>query len=85
VLIKEIKMLELKVSNNSIPCLMTCYLDYSKDGSKEILSGNFTSQSSTSPKGCGDGSIYLERVKESEFKKEAQTIRAIFGNFQILI
>jgi len=71
VLIKEIKMLELKVSNNSIPCLMTCYLDYSKEGTKEILSGNFTSQSSTSPKGCGDGTIYLERVKESEFKKEA--------------
>lgn len=70
IVVKETKMLELKVSDNAIPCLMTCYLDYKKDGKKEILSGTFTSQSAEEKKGCGDGTIYLVRVQESDFKKE---------------
>jgi hypothetical protein len=71
VLVKETKMLELKVADNATPCLMTCYLDYSKEGNKEVLSGTFTSQSPDDKKGCGDGTIHLIRVKESDFKKEA--------------
>ena len=43
VLIKELKMLELKISGFSEPCLMTCYMDYSKNGGKEVLKGDFTS------------------------------------------
>jgi hypothetical protein len=70
IVVKETKMIELKVSDNATPCLMTCYLDYSKDGSKEILSGTFTSQSPEDKRGCGDGTIRLVRVLESDFKKE---------------
>lgn len=68
--IKETKLVELKIAGNSEPCLMTCYLDYSKDGNTEILEGPFTSINANSKADCGSGYVHLERVKESEFKKE---------------
>ena len=70
VLIKELKMLELKISGFSEPCLMTCYMDYSKTGSLEVLKGDFTSINIKSKKDCGDGIVYLEKVEESAFEKE---------------
>ncbi len=69
-LLKEIKMLELKISDNSVACLMTCYLDYSKDGKVEKLSGTYTSMNPEEKRSCGEGIVYLERVKLSDFKKE---------------
>ena len=68
--IKETKMLDLKIGDNSVPCLMTCYLDYSKAGSKEILSGTYTSVNTSKKQDCGSGTVYLEKVPESKFKKE---------------
>jgi hypothetical protein len=38
---KETHLVEIKVGDKSEPCLMTCYLDYSKIGKLEILEGNF--------------------------------------------
>ncbi len=69
-LLKEIKMLELKISDNSVACLMTCYLDYSKDGKVEKLSGTYTSMNPEEKRSCGEAIVYLERVKLSDFKKE---------------
>src|SRR5579862_2685859 len=44
VLVKELKLIELKVAGNTDACAMTCDLDYSKDDDgKEVLSGTFTS------------------------------------------
>src|SRR3954471_24608220 len=68
--IKETKLVELKVAGNADACLMTCYLDYSKDGNTEILDGPFTSINANSKADCGSGYVHLERVQESEFKKE---------------
>lgn len=68
--IKETKMVDLKIGDNSVPCLMTCYLDYSKAGTKEILSGTYTSVNTSKKQDCGSGTVYLERVPESKFKKE---------------
>lgn len=68
--IKETKMVDLKIGDNSVPCLMTCYLDYSKAGAKEILSGTYTSVNTSKKQDCGSGTVYLERVPESKFKKE---------------
>ncbi len=70
VLIKELKMLDLKISDQSVPCLMTCYLDYTKEGKLETLSGNYTSLNADAKSDCGDGTIYLKKVQESDFKKE---------------
>lgn len=71
VLIKELKMLDLKISDMSVPCLMTCYLDYAKSGKLEMLSGTFTSINTEQKTDCGDGSLYLEKVPESDFEKES--------------
>lgn len=68
--LRETKLVELKISDNSQPCLMTCYLDYRKEGSTEILEGTFTSVVEKTKADCGSGYVYLERVDESDFYKE---------------
>lgn len=68
--IKETKLVELKIADRSEPCLMTCYLDYSKDGKTEVLEGTFTSINVNTKGDCGAGYVYLEKVEESDFKKE---------------
>jgi peptidoglycan hydrolase-like protein with peptidoglycan-binding domain len=69
-LIKELKLVELKMAGNSDACAMTCNLEYSKQDGKEILSGTFTSINVNSKTDCGSGTVYLERVQESDFHKE---------------
>lgn len=69
-IIKEIKLLDLKIGDKSEPCLMTCYLDYSRMGKLEILEGNFISVNIKDKGDCGSGKVYLERVATSDFKKE---------------
>ena len=70
ILIKELKMLEIKISDFADPCLMTCYLDYSSDSKKQILRGEYTSLNLNNKKECGEGTVYLEKVTESDFVKE---------------
>lgn len=69
-IIKETKLVELKIGDRSEPCLMTCYLDYSKLGKLEVLEGTFISINAKDKSDCGSGKIYLERVANSDFKKE---------------
>lgn len=69
-IIKETKLVELKIGDRSEPCLMTCYLDYSKLGKLEVLEGTFISINAKDKSDCGSGKIYLERVATSDFKKE---------------
>ena len=68
--IRETKLVELKIADKSEPCLMTCYLDYRKEGKTEILEGTFTSINVNTKSDCGAGYVYLERVVESDFHKE---------------
>src|SRR4051812_9211905 len=68
--IKETQLVELKIADQSEPCLMTCYLDYRKEGKTEILEGTFTSVNVKSKTDCGSGYVHLEKVLESEFHKE---------------
>ncbi|SKA19154.1 hypothetical protein [Sediminibacterium ginsengisoli] len=68
--IKETKLTDLKIGDKSEPCLMTCYLDYSKMGKLEVLQGTFISVNANTKADCGSGKVYLEKVPVSEFKKE---------------
>ncbi|MEX6690111.1 hypothetical protein QTN47_21560 [Danxiaibacter flavus] len=70
VILQETKMLDVKIADQSIPCIMTCYLDYSKNGDQEVLEGNFTSVNVNNKADCGAGTVYLEKVPESDFQKE---------------
>jgi hypothetical protein len=69
-LLKELKLLELRIGGNSEPCLMTCYLDYVKIGKLEVLQGTFISTNAKNKKDCGSGKVYLERVLKSDFELE---------------
>jgi hypothetical protein len=68
--IKETKLVEVKIKDMSEPCLMTCYLEYSKIGGVEVLEGTFTSINLKSEDDCGTGKVYLEKVPDSDFYKE---------------
>jgi hypothetical protein len=69
-LFKETRLMEVKIRDKSEPCLMTYYLEYSKIGNFETLSGTYTSENMNNKGDCGYGTVYLERVVYSDFKKE---------------
>lgn len=68
--INELKLVELKIGDDSQPCLMTCYLEYDKMGSIETLTGTYTSRNVKNKGDCGSGKVYLERKTTSDFYKE---------------
>jgi hypothetical protein len=74
-IVKELKLIELKVSGNSDACAMTCNLDYSKEDGKEVLKGTFTSINTSTSQDCGSGTVYLEKVTQSDFGKEDFLLR----------
>ncbi len=69
-ILKETGLEEVKITDKSEPCLMTCYLEYSKIGKLEVLQGTFSSVNEKTKVDCGSGKVYLERVKESDFELE---------------
>ncbi|MBV9986945.1 MAG: hypothetical protein JO301_04665 [Chitinophagaceae bacterium] len=69
-IIRETKLVDLRIKDRSEPCLMTCYLDYARIGKLEVLEGTFISVDVTGKRDCGSGKIYLERVASSDFKTE---------------
>ena len=69
IIMKEDTLLEVRGSGGQT-CLMTCYLDYTKEGKTETLQGDFTSVVTGSGADCGSGTVYLERVENSDFTKE---------------
>ncbi len=71
VTLKETIMLEMKSAGTSDGCLMTCYLDYSKSGTIEALIGTYTTINIKTKADCGYGTVYLEKVKESDFELES--------------
>lgn len=70
IILKETGLVDLKIGDKSEPCLMTCYLDYTKMGKLEVLQGTFISINIKDKGDCGNGKVYLERVPDSDFEKE---------------
>ena len=68
--IKETILIDVKASGKTDPCLMTCYLDYKKNGKLETLIGTYSSINMKTKADCGNGIVYLEKVEESDFVKE---------------
>ena len=52
-LVKELKLVDLKMAGNSEACAMTCNLDYSVDSKTEMMKGTFTSINTSTNKDCG--------------------------------
>jgi len=70
VVIKEIRMLEMKASEGSDGCLMTCTLQYTKRGDEAYLTGNYTSVNMHTGLACGGGTVSLHKTDHSDFYKE---------------
>ena len=70
VVIKEIRMLEMKASEGSYGCLMTCTLQYTKRGHEAYLTGNYTSVNMHTGLACGGGTVSLHKTDHSDFYKE---------------
>ena len=73
---QEDKLLEYKTEGDDAGVYMfTCYLEYHKQGNKEVLEGDYTSVHFKNGRDGGKGKIYLERVTTSDFKKEDFVIK----------
>ena len=63
----ELAMLELKMQQNSVACIMTYTMQYTKNGDEEFLEGTYTSFNEKDTSSCGRGTVYLRRVHTSDF------------------
>ena len=70
VMLQELKLLELKLSPDSYACWMVCFLQYSKNGEEEFLEGKYSSYRESDSSFCGRGTVFLKRVKSSDFYVE---------------
>lgn len=70
IVFKENKLLEYKNADSNTVEMFTCYLEYRKEGDKEILEGDYSTEMNKSHKPGGGGKIYLEKTTVSAFKKE---------------
>lgn len=75
--LQEIRTLEVKNSDGSGVCIMNCQLTYSKSGREEYLEGSYgsiyekTDKENKAGEDCGSGTVFLRRVKESDFYQES--------------
>jgi 3-oxoacyl-[acyl-carrier protein] reductase len=70
VLLEELKIVEVRMAGSSGACIMTCFLQYSKDGDEEFLEGTYVSFSTRDSSNCGKGTVFLRKVPTSDFYEE---------------
>src|SRR5688500_13721308 len=70
VMLQELKIVELKMAGGSEACIMTCFLQYSKNGDEEFLEGKYSSYNEKDSSFCGRGTVILRKVTTSDFYKE---------------
>jgi len=70
VILEELKIVEVRMRSGSDACIMTCFLQYSRNGQEEFLEGNYVSMNTTDSTDCGRGSVFLRKVINSDFFKE---------------
>lgn len=67
--VKELNILTFHIPVDCTPCIKDYELWYSKNGSKETLSGEWTGKVLNTNEQCQPGQIVLTRVNESAFKE----------------
>jgi len=58
------------MSEGSDACIMTLFLNYTKNGDEEFMEGTYTSMNTRDSSSCGRGTVFLQRVTTSDFYKE---------------
>ena len=72
--ISEIKLTTYHVPSDCVPCIKKYTLTYSKNGDKEVLSGDWGGVTMNNSAACPPGTIGLNRTEESAFKEVDKTI-----------
>lgn len=75
IIFKENKLLDYKEADSNTVIMFTCYLEYRKEGDKEILEGEYSGEFNKSHKPAQGGKIYLEKTTITAFKKEDFILR----------
>jgi hypothetical protein len=70
VLLEELKIVEVRMRSGSDACVMTCFLQYTKNGDEEFLEGSYVSMNTSDSTDCGRGTVFLRKVVHSDFFKE---------------
>jgi hypothetical protein len=70
VLLEELKLVEVRMSQGTSACVMTCHLQYSRNGDEEFMEGTYSSWNEADSTNCGGGTIFLRKVATSDFYKE---------------
>lgn len=70
VYLEELKIVEVKMMDNSYACVMIYKLQYSKSNNEEFLEGTYSSYREADSSNCGKGTVYLRKVTTSDFYKE---------------
>ncbi len=70
VLLEELKITEVRMTEGSDACIMTLFLNYSKSGDDEFMEGTYTSMNTRDSSSCGRGTVFLRKVTTSDFYKE---------------
>ena len=70
VMLEELKIVEVRMSEGSDACIMTLFLNYTKNGDDEFMEGTYTSMNTRDSSSCGRGTVFLQKVTTSDFYKE---------------
>ncbi|MEJ7738551.1 MAG: hypothetical protein WKF97_14065 [Chitinophagaceae bacterium] len=73
--LEELKIVEIRMQQNSYACVMTYFLQYTKNGNEEILEGDYSSYGEKDSIPCGKGKVYLRKVTTSDFYREPFLVR----------
>ncbi|WP_332735107.1 hypothetical protein [Flavihumibacter sp.] len=70
VLLEELKIVEVRMMQGNDACVMTCFLQYSRNGREEFMEGTYVSMNTRDSSDCGRGTVFLRKVISSDFYKE---------------
>jgi hypothetical protein len=70
VYLEELKIVDVRMQLGNDACIMTCFLQYTKNGNEEFMEGTYVSMNTRDSSDCGRGTVFLRKVPTSDFYKE---------------
>ncbi|KYP14842.1 hypothetical protein [Flavihumibacter sp. CACIAM 22H1] len=70
VYLEELKIVDVRMQIGNDACIMTCFLQYTKNGNEEFMEGTYVSMNTRDSSDCGRGTVFLRKVTTSDFYKE---------------
>ncbi|MCG7751449.1 hypothetical protein [Flavihumibacter cheonanensis] len=70
VYLEELKIVDVRMRQGNDACIMTCFLQYTRNGNEEFLEGTYVSMNTRDSSDCGRGTVFLRKVPTSDFYLE---------------